>query len=811
MIFKMLDNKKRNGGPSPGEESAGRDGTRVESEKKIDSALTGSLVFLSSVVVLFVEMIEPKIFQFLKVLGHEMSVVAVAMLGLGISGLVCFMVGRMSRKWVTACSVLLGPSVLASYFVTVKVPYAVPAALVCCLPFFFMGMITGLSYIQSSSWKIYGLSLLGSGLGVAAMHVFLPRLGAESCMMLAATAAAAGGVIASYRYSKKLLSTPSAIASALLVICLAALGYHHFTGRFDVLRLAPANPNSSGLDQPAQLCTEALRLPGSTVLASRWSVISRVDAVHTPTLTSRDLAYPRGLDHVKNERVVMETEESFNSVDHLYANNVWFSSMANKSPMRSWLLPYTIMDEPRVLVIGVGGGIDLARAMSLSPRRLVGVEINPAVVDLLSGPLADRSSNVYNQAEIFVTDGRTFVHFTDEKFDLINLVFADLYIPFHFSTIFMESYLYTAEGFVDYYKVLSDGGVLAVTKMVGSLRAPTEILRITSTAMEAARRSGIPDPSLNVVVVGFSTGQDDVYGGTMLFKKTPFLDSELKEIRSELEPPLFPLYIPGEDGLDNPFTRLILAEDPSAVYANYPLNLEPPTDDKPFFYLFDRGLPIHIGIALRFFALTVVVFWIPFAVILSRKGRYKEPAYYLVTAYIFVLEIGYVFLQTSLVQKLNLYLGGPLYSLSVVVAAFLLYPSFTGALMNRLKLERPHLAFPLIPLSLLIYEPALVWAVSKLPPFAPSARAFVVFLLLLPLLAPLGLPFPFALEVAKKKAGAPAAGLFFGVAGTCAVIAVTVSLYWSARFGIQALFTAGVAAYLVVFVLGFALAKTVRV
>jgi hypothetical protein len=771
----------------------------------------GLLVFTSSFVTLFVEMVEPKLFQFLKVFGHEMGAVAVAMLGLGFAGLISYLINRGERALLRRAAWLLGPCVLVSFFVTARVPHPIAAALSCALPFFMAGLITSLSYVLFSSWQIYGLSLLGSGLGIAAMFVCLPALGAEGSMLAAAVLASAAGVFAVFiRDSSASISRSLAYALPPLLLCLVIFVIHLAANSFDILKIAPRHPRAGELAEPGRLATEAVRLPGAKHLAGGWSAISRVDAVITPSLSMEDLTYPDGKAGIENPLVLEDIRESFGSRAHLYANNVWFSSMPDRDRLPSPLIPYSLLERPRVLVIGVGGGIDLARARALEPRRLVGVEINPATVELLQGPLKEISAGIYGRAEIIVMDGRTYVHFCEDKFDLINLVFADLYIPFHLSNIFMESYLYTVEAFEDYINILSDHGYLSVTKMFFNDTATTEILRITATAMEAARQSGIPSPENNIAVIGFSSGREDAYGGTMLFKKSAFSDRELAEIKAQLAPPLFALYLPGEPLPDNPFIQVVSASDPSEFYESYLLDVSPPTDDKPFFYLFDKSLSLHKQVVLSFLGLTVIVFWMWFIIIVARKQRYKQPAYGMGAVLIVFLAMGYIFVQTSLVQRLNLYLGGPLYSLSAVSAAFLIYPGIAGFMAARYQALRKPALIVAIPVALVLYGPILSYIISGLPLLDTPLRVAAVFTLLAPMCLPIGLPFPLALDRIKALAGDRAAGLFYGVSATAGVIMVTVSLYWSARLGIQSLYLAGAAAYIIVFILAIPLARLSR-
>jgi hypothetical protein len=287
----------------------------------------------------------------------------------------------------------------------------------------------------------------------------------------------------------------------------------------------------------------------------------------------------------------------------------------------------------------------------------------------------------------------------------------------------------------------------------------------------------------------------------MLVKRTPFTAAELAEVRAELSPPLFPLYLPGEPSLDNPFVRLIAAPDPPAFFRTYPLNIEPVTDNRPFFYLFDRSLALHRNAVLFFLALTLVIFWAPFALIIRREPRFLWAGYGGGAAIIALLALGYIFIESALIQRLNLYLGGPLYSLSTVTAALLLYPGLMSLAAARFVKVRSGALLLSPALALFLYEPALRWLTTVLPPLSAAPRMIVIFVLLAPLGLPLGLPFPFILDRIKDRTGERSAGLFYGVSAIAGVVMVSLSLYASARFGIRALYLTGAAAYLMVAIL----------
>src|SRR5262249_40702583 len=77
---------------------------------------------------------------------------------------------------------------------------------------------------------------------------------------------------------------------------------------------------------------------------------------------------------------------------------------------------------------------------------------------------------------------------------------------------------------------------------------------------------------------------------TFLLKKTPFTQAEIQTLADAAQQLGFAvLYLPGrptptyDDNRDD-YARLLLAPDRQAFYREYPLDVTPTTDDRPFFF-----------------------------------------------------------------------------------------------------------------------------------------------------------------------------------------------------------------------------------
>jgi SAM-dependent methyltransferase len=115
-----------------------------------------------------------------------------------------------------------------------------------------------------------------------------------------------------------------------------------------------------------------------------------------------------------------------------------------------------------VLIIGAGSGNDVSVALANGAKHVDAVEIDPAIYSL------GRAENVDHpyqdpRVTIHVDDGRSFVRKTDQKYDLIIYALVDsLVLHSGYSSLRLESFLFTEDAFHDIAAHLRPGGVFAV-------------------------------------------------------------------------------------------------------------------------------------------------------------------------------------------------------------------------------------------------------------------------------------------------------------------------------------------------------------
>ena len=115
-----------------------------------------------------------------------------------------------------------------------------------------------------------------------------------------------------------------------------------------------------------------------------------------------------------------------------------------------------------VLVIGAGGGNDVAVALNRGAKHVDAVEIDPRLYDLGKSHHPDHP---YSDPRVtaHIGDGRAFLENTDKKYDLIVLALPDsLTLVSGNSALRLESFLFTKEAFEAARDRLKPGGVFSL-------------------------------------------------------------------------------------------------------------------------------------------------------------------------------------------------------------------------------------------------------------------------------------------------------------------------------------------------------------
>jgi hypothetical protein len=400
-------------------------------------------------------------------------------------------------------------------------------------------------------------------------------------------------------------------------------------------------------------------------------------------------------------------------------------------------LPYVLDRHGRYLEIGAGGGRGMVLAQDSGAREITGVEINPGIVDAALGQYPGFGVGAILAAgphRYLAREGRSFARACGEQFDTVTITFIQTNIAASSAAFALsEANLFTVEAFGEFLSLLSDDGLFYVYRHGGN-----EMLRLLAIASEALAREGIADPRPHLFVANSNTK------AALLVGKKPFTPEEIAKLEQgardlgvevryspsmragELPPNPFPALVAawrasGELGMakvvtayneakrPGPYASLertfLEAPDREQFLADYLVDVRPTHDDRPYYFFL--GLNRLSEFALYFDpagtgilgGTVVLLFWMvaAFAVlvallvlaplVLRRIGAGQRRHAWPVVAYFTGLGLGYIAVQISFVQRFVLFLGHPVYAISVVLLAFLL-SSGIGSMSSK-RLLRP--------------------------------------------------------------------------------------------------------------------------
>jgi hypothetical protein len=305
--------------------------------------------------------------------------------------------------------------------------------------------------------------------------------------------------------------------------------------------------------------------------------------------------------------------------------------------------------------------------------------------------------------------------------------------------------------------------MIAITRW--EFRQPREALRVVSVAIETLHRMGVRNPARNFIVVSEGDLNEDGIPVVVLAKKSAFTPQEEDSVRAHLaaNTDLVAQYFPS-DHLDNPFSRLIASNDPSAFAKQYAYNVAPVTDNAPFFFFtlklrqvlnpkssrdgIDWKVNLGVGVLLMVFAISLIAVLTFLIVPLALGGSLRNKSAVSSLLYFIAIGLGYIIVEITFIQRFVLFLGHPTYALTVVVFLLLL-SSGAGSMISKkwlpdsAKLWQP---LVIIVIILLFYVAVLARLLGFLVGLLFEAKLLVSAALLVPLGFTMGMPFPIGLR-----------------------------------------------------------------
>jgi hypothetical protein len=472
----------------------------------------------------------------------------------------------------------------------------------------------------------------------------------------------------------------------------------------------------------------------------------------------------------------------------------------------------------RQLIIGPGGGVDILQSYRHGRRDITVVEINPLVAEIVNEDLRAFSGSPYNLPGVTtnIENGRTFIKRTQEHWDLISLTWVDTGGS-RTAMALNEDYLYTVDSYAELIARLTANGYLGFMRSLG-IRGdtPLDSSRGIAIAIEALRRHGVTEPERNIIV----TMSDSKFFFNrpmvlVLVKRSAITREELAVTRAFTERLGFmPIWLP--DGSitrampPKPYSEittvihdLLNTRDAEQFYRDAPVDVRPPTDDRPFYFIQSAGPNREANLAKTRLAHSLYVLLtlaVPFLVLplipLVRKQQGASTITWTAMAFYALLGLGFMMVEVELFHVLGLALGRPTLSLSVVLGSLLVF-SGIGSLCAPAIVQRgaPWLvaAFALLIglLTLLVLGKSHVLAVIVAQPL--WLRVFLSIAVVAPIGVLMGTPMSMGMTVLAARPDLTIWG--WALNAVCSVLGSVVAMYLATTTGIASALLLGATCY----------------
>jgi MFS family permease len=474
-------------------------------------------------------------------------------------------------------------------------------------------------------------------------------------------------------------------------------------------------------------------------------------------------------------------------------------------------IAHYLRNSTSVLVIGVGGGRDILTSLVFGQRHVTGVEINPDILGVLTDRFSDYTGGLQrNPAVTLVHDeARSYIARSPEKYGIIQASLIDTWAATSAGAyVLTENGLYTKEAWMTFLDHLTPDGILTMSRWYYEAQ-PAETLRLTALAASSLMDMGVGNPRQHIIIVrkrdSSETGQYSV--ATILVSRQPFSEPDIDRIvtiskEMEFLPVLTPHFAERPE-----FEAVSTRGQYEQLMRTYPLNIEAPTDDSPFFFHMLRpgdllkpstfqGMNQLNLKAVRVLGrlLGIVTLLTAAAIVLPLGLRRRVREAHSIRLMIYFASIGLAFMMVEIgqLERLIVFLGHPIYGLTVVLFVLLIASSLGSFCSYRMANW-----FWVLPAVLAVFILVSPSVTRSLTIASTPLRIAVSALLLLPCGFFMGMAFPIGIKNALSTHEAAPTAWYWGINGAFSVIssvlAVVVAVFW----GVTMTLVVGLGAYVV--------------
>lgn len=747
-------------------------------------------IFLVSIVVIALQLVLMRAISVAHYYHFTYMVISTALLGFGASGtILALFFDRLKQNfpfWNMVFFFLFLLSIPLSYLSAQSLPIdtqyvlysrqqfflLISYNLLMLIPFLFGGLVISfmLAYFKREVPVLYGANLIGSGAGggiALAVMSFLPAYKLPLLMpSLALLAMVAFFISTGQRNRKYSIQAWSMTGIAILV---------------SITTLLMDSPDSVDPYKDLAHFRQLESQSDATSVTSRYGPRAQIDVYESPTFHYTLFAGPQATVMPPPQLAILMdgviTAPLFSIDDTSGAEILDYTPQS---------LPYRLLDNPNVLLLGEAGGANVWLARRMGAGKITVVQTNPQLIRLVRNDLAEMGGAVYESenVEVINMDPRLFIEQTGETYDLIQFVTGEAIASGTGGLQGLnEDYLFTTDALVHALEILSTEGLISITRGIQS--PARDNLKIISLLTDASRQAGLqPDKHLLI-------SRNYLAANSLLSKSSLTPDrigrfrTEARDLQLDIE------YHPGIQSDEiNQINRIegpegknysyihqavqeILSENPDPFYNDWIYYIRAPTDDSPYFHDFFKWSSLghfmesfgdqwfqrlelgYVVLVITFIQLAMLAFLLILLPLLVKRKLYKKSHNKLPTLiHFFLIGTGFMFLEITFIQIFTRFLGDPIFSATAVICSILIFSGTGSFYQKKLKLsdlKRIRIAVTVITLITLCYLLLIAPFLNLFIGLGTFWRFVVAIVLLCPVSFFLGWMFPSGIAILEKN------------------------------------------------------------
>lgn len=773
---------------------------------------------------LLLEVLLTRIFSVTMWYHYAFMAVSLAMFGMTLGAVIVHLKpawfdGENARPALAIGSVGFAAAIVLSFLTHLCIPFYVEVSLlglynlaltycVVAIPFVIGGVVVtvALTRFPAQLSRLYAADLVGAALGCLLLIEFLEWTDGPTTVFAAAGIAALGGMLFADEAGRPRLRLAAATLAMLL------LGFVAVNQRLLLSQesMVPLRYVKGEIEGPP--------------IFEKWNSHSRVRVIGDERSPEPPFGWgfsPRLPPELKARQLIVNIDANAGTVMTGFDGDLKKVSHLGYDITN---IAHTLRRKSSVLVIGAGGGRDLLSALFFGQSFITGVEVNRDIISMVTEAFGEFTGHPdrWPGVRLIHDEARSFLTRASESFDLIQVSLIDTWAATAAGAfVLSENTLYTVEAWELFLKRLKPAGILSFSRWYIA-DDPGEMYRLVTLACAALRRQGVTNPAAHILIARVPaprhTGNPKDGVGTILVSRDPFSVSDLERWDEVCRTLAFEVVLSPKVSIDPMYGKILGEPDLLNLAAGFPVDISPPTDDRPFFFhlIRLRDLLKHppgkakvevflVALLVIVLVLTAVFILLPLGLVASstRSGVVSDTGsgsgLGRFGLYFGGIGLGFILVEMGQLQWLTVLLGHPTYSLSVVLFSLLLAcgigsQTTQGVTGEPASALRKRLVLLLVLLAVAGLSTPFV--VSAMAGQSTGWRVMAAIMLVgLPGIG-MGMAFPLGMRIAAVACSRHTAWLW-GINGAVSIVGSILAILIALEWGIAAVFWTGSACYLV--------------